>query len=209
MMIDDGMEKRDELIERVVGALAPLPAASAAATARVMAAVRARKGQAPSRIARALEWMREPTLSVASASFLAAAALVVGFVTRGALKALGDPSREMNSTAEMPVGGAASALQAVGRDIDAVRAVPVSLVFEGVGARAVSVVGDFNGWDPSASQMKRFGPGGPWTVTVTAKPGRYTYAFMVDGKLVLDPRAPRTRDLDYGGEASVLMVTAP
>jgi hypothetical protein len=30
---------------------------------------------------------------------------------------------------------------------------------------------------------------------------------MVDGKLVTDPRAPSTRDLDFGGDASVLMVT--
>jgi hypothetical protein len=209
MMIDDGLEKRDELIERVVGALSPLPSVDAAATARVMAVVRARQGEAPSRLARALEWMRRPTVSVASASFLAAAALVVGFVTRGALKALGDASRELNSTAEMPVADAAAPLQAVGRDVDAVRGVPVSLVFDGGGAQTVSVVGDFNGWDPAASQMKRFGPNGPWTVVVTARPGRHTYAFMVDGKLVLDPRAPRTRDLDYGGEASVLMVTAP
>ena len=40
-------------------------------------------------------------------------------------------------------------------------------------------------------------------------PGRHLYAFMVDGKLVVDPRAPRARDLDYGGDASVLMVNTP
>jgi hypothetical protein len=209
MRIDDGMEKQDELIERVVGALAPLPAANAAATARVMAAVRAQKGRAPSRLVLAFEWMRQPTLSVASASFLAAAALVVGFVTRGALKALGDSSRDMTSTAETPVAKGPAPVQAVARDPNAVSAVKVPLVFEGADARSVAVVGDFNGWDPSSSPMKRYGAGGPWTITVTARPGRHTYAFMVDGKLVLDPRAPRTRDLDYGGEASVLMVTAP
>jgi hypothetical protein len=58
--------------------------------------------------------------------------------------------------------------------------------------------------------MKRFGREGPWTATVLATPGRHLYAFMVDGAtLIPDPRAPRVRDLDYGGEASVLMVTAP
>jgi hypothetical protein len=57
--------------------------------------------------------------------------------------------------------------------------------------------------------MRRFGPDGPWTATVMAKPGRHVYAFLIDGvTIVADPRAPRARDMDYGGEASVLMVTA-
>ena len=74
----------------------------------------------------------------------------------------------------------------------------------------VVVVGDFNGWDESKSPMVRYGEDGPWTVTVLAKPGRHVYAFLVDGTtLVADPRAPRAKDLDFGGDASVLMVTTP
>ncbi|MBI1808851.1 MAG: glycoside hydrolase family 13, partial [Gemmatimonadetes bacterium] len=66
-----------------------------------------------------------------------------------------------------------------------------------------------NNWDATATPMQRFGGDGPWTATVLAKPGRHVYAFMVDGVLTADPRAPKARDVDYGGEASVLMVTKP
>ena len=76
-------------------------------------------------------------------------------------------------------------------------------------AERVSVVGDFNDWDGTASPLTRFGANGPWTATVKVMPGRHLYAFMVDGKLVVDPRAPHTRDLDFGGDASVLMVVSP
>ena len=86
---------------------------------------------------------------------------------------------------------------------------PVQITFDAAGARSVSIVGDFNDWDSGASPLTRFGSNGPWTVTVNVMPGRHLYAFMVDGKLVADPRAPRARDLDYGGDASVLMVNAP
>jgi AMP-activated protein kinase-like protein len=206
MMIDE----TDELIQRASRVLGAMPAANPAATARIVAAVRARRLHAPSRIERAMEWMRAPSLSVASAGLLAAAALVIGFVTRGALKALDSAAPEMTTTAEMPQPGGATAVQPAANVSSDVREVIVPLVFEARGAKSVAVVGDFNKWDETASPMKRFGADGPWTVAVRAKPGRHVYAFLVDGStLVADPRAPHARDLDYGREASVLMVTAP
>ena len=159
---------------------------------------------------RALEWMREPTLSAASAGFLAAAALVLGFVSRGALKVLDRGSSALTSTAEMPLPDRAVAGVPVSIDHNVLRAVAVPLVFEAAGATSVSIVGDFNDWDAKATPMTRYGADGPWTASVRATPGRHTYAFVVDGvKLVADPRAPRAKDLDYGGETSVLMVTTP
>ena len=84
------------------------------------------------------------------------------------------------------------------------------LVFDARNAKSVVVVGDFNGWDDTKTPMVRYGTDGPWTATVLAKPGRHVYAFLVDGTtLVADPRAPRAKDLDFGGDASVLMVTPP
>ena len=77
-------------------------------------------------------------------------------------------------------------------------------------AEGVAVVGDFNGWDPSAAPMQRFGVDGPWTASVLVRPGRHTYAFLVDGTtLVADPRAARAKSVDYGGDASVMMVRTP
>ena len=203
------IDETDELIQRAARALATLPASNAHATARIVAAVRARRQYAPSRISLVLQWIREPTLSVASAGFLAAATLVVGFVTRGAFTALDHSSAEMRTTAEMPLPAGTVALP-VADSRNESREVLVPLVFEARGAQSVVVVGDFNKWDETAAPMKRFGPDGPWTITVRAKPGRHVYAFLVDGStFVADPRAPRARDLDYGREASVLMVTAP
>ena len=58
--------------------------------------------------------------------------------------------------------------------------------------------------------MARVGDAGPWSATVFAKPGRHTYAFLVDGTtLVADPRAPRARSADFEGDASVMMVRTP
>jgi hypothetical protein len=58
--------------------------------------------------------------------------------------------------------------------------------------------------------MQRVGTSGFWSATLLAKPGRHTYAFLVDGvTLMADPRAPRARSPDFGGDASVLMVRTP
>jgi hypothetical protein len=197
------IDERDELIERVARSLRPLPAGDSRAAARIMAAVRDRRAPAPRRWMLALEWMSQPALSVASAGLLAAAALAIGFVTRGALSGL-------DGTSSRPASTAVSApLVATANEPRAVRPVPVQITFDAASAQRVSIVGDFNDWDSTASPLARFGSNGPWTVTVNVTPGRHLYAFMVDGKLVVDPRAPRARDLDYGGDASVLMVNTP
>jgi hypothetical protein len=190
------IDERDELIERVARALKPLPQGNMHARAQILAAVRTRRAQAPRRLTHVLEWMRQPTFSVASAGLLAAAALAIGFVTRGALSTLDEQvprSEAASPSASVPAITAANAPHEV-------RAVPVPITFDAAGAKSVSIVGDFNDWDSGASPLTRF---------VKVMPGRHLYAFMVDGKLVVDPRAPRTRDLDFGGEASVLMVNQP
>jgi len=201
-------DERDELIERASLALRPLPRVNAMATARIVAAVRARRAQRPSALRLVLDGLSGRSLSLASAGALAAAALVIGFVTRGAIGARDDaappPVAPATRGAEVPARPAADVAGVV-------RAVPVPIVFSAApNATRVSVVGDFNSWDAAAAPMRRVGKDGPWTATVLARPGRHVYAFLVDGAtLVADPRAPRAQDLDYGGAASVLMVVAP
>jgi hypothetical protein len=203
-MIDDRAE-RDELIERVARSLSPLPPNDSRAKAQILAAVRARRAQAPRPWTIVLDWMRQPTFSVASAGLLAAAALAIGFVTRGALATLDVSQAPLASSAPVTNVTAVPAanMPAV------VRAVPVPITFDAPGAKTVAIVGDFNDWDSTAEPLTRFGANGPWTATVKVMPGRHLYAFMVDGKLVVDPRAPHARDLDYGTDASVLMVNTP
>lgn len=201
-MIDETTEK-DELIERVARALKPLPPLDARATARILATVRTRAAHAPRPWVRAMEWMRQPTFSAATAGMLAAAALAIGFVTRGAIA----PAASVVAS-DTPRGIVAPIVPTA--NVPAVvTPIPVPITFDAANAKSVSIVGDFNDWNSSAAPLKRFGANGPWTTSINVMPGRHLYAFMVDGKLVVDPRAPSTRDLDYGGQASVLMVNTP
>jgi hypothetical protein len=74
-------------------------------------------------------------------------------------------------------------------------------------ANAVSLVGDFNDWDETATPMAARGADGIWSVTVPLAPGRYQYSFLVDGVTwVADPAAPRALEDDYGRPNSVVTV---
>jgi hypothetical protein len=80
----------------------------------------------------------------------------------------------------------------------------VRFVYVAPGATKVSVVGDFNQWNPTAIPLHRLGDG-TWIVDVPLTQGQYAYAFVVDGKIEVDPSAPRARS-DFG-ENSILMVS--
>ncbi len=74
-------------------------------------------------------------------------------------------------------------------------------------ATRISLVGDFNDWDATRTPMLRAGSEALWTVVVPLTPGRYHYAFLVDGsRWLADPSAPVARDDDYGAPSSVLTV---
>lgn len=196
------IDESDEMIEKAARVLSAMPPVKAGAVARVLMAVRASQARPMpfwSRIARRME---ETSVSAKAASLLVAASLLIGFVARGTV----DDVAPFGGAS----GGAELSLQPVANAAGDSRAVPVAMAFELANAKSVSVVGDFNGWDPSATPMQRVGKDGPWSATVLAKPGRHTYAYMVDGTtLVADPRAPRARSTDFGGDASVMMVRTP
>jgi 1,4-alpha-glucan branching enzyme len=48
-------------------------------------------------------------------------------------------------------------------------------------ATIVTLVGDFNQWDPKARPLKR-DAGGLWKVTIRLEPGTYPYKFVVNGE---------------------------
>ena len=73
-------------------------------------------------------------------------------------------------------------------------------------AGQVSIVGDFNHWNPTTLPMRRSADGRTWEVEVRLPVGRYSYAFLIDGSLALDPAAPRGSGDDFGEPNSVLMV---
>jgi len=65
---------------------------------------------------------------------------------------------------------------------------PINFVCAAPGAQHVTLVGDFNDWDPSAYPMK-LQPDGNWLIQISLHHGHHHYQFLVDGKPVLDPRA--------------------
>lgn len=84
---------------------------------------------------------------------------------------------------------------------------PVQFMLVAPNASRVSLVGDFNDWQASATPMAGTVADGLWTVTVPLAPGRYRYAFLVDGATwVPDPDAPRAIDDDFGRPNSVLTI---
>jgi hypothetical protein len=77
-------------------------------------------------------------------------------------------------------------------------------VFIAPGASSVTVVGDFNDWSVSATPLER--AGGVWSVAVPLGPGRYRYAFVVNGAIwQRDPEAPAADD-EFGRANSVVTV---
>lgn len=83
-------------------------------------------------------------------------------------------------------------------------AAPIAVEFDyldGVADR-VAVVGDWNGWAAEAQTMRREGLD-RWRLETSLEPGRYEYAFLVDGRTLPDPRNPRIRP---AGDRSVLLL---
>ena len=73
-------------------------------------------------------------------------------------------------------------------------------------AKAVSLVGDFNHWDPAANPMKQM-PDHSWLLTLELKHGHHRYAFLVDGKLTLDRLAQGVARNDKGERVSLVPVS--
>ena len=75
-------------------------------------------------------------------------------------------------------------------------------------ATAVSLVGDFNDWDASRTPMRLSrADGAVWTAIVPLAPGRYRYAFLVNGsRWLADPAAPAARDEEFGAPSSVVTI---
>jgi 1,4-alpha-glucan branching enzyme len=78
---------------------------------------------------------------------------------------------------------------------------PVRFVLRAEEASHVEIAGDFNGWVP-APLVRR--PDGFFEAVVPLPPGRYEYAFCVDGAWGPDPAAHRYVEDGFGGKNSVI-----
>jgi 1,4-alpha-glucan branching enzyme len=73
-------------------------------------------------------------------------------------------------------------------------------------AKSVSLVGDFNAWNPASNPLSR-GPDGVWTLRIELRHGHHRYAFLVDGNLLLDPKAMGVARDDQNRRVSLIAVS--
>ncbi|HEX2999779.1 MAG TPA: isoamylase early set domain-containing protein [Armatimonadota bacterium] len=72
-------------------------------------------------------------------------------------------------------------------------------------ARSVSLVGDFNNWDPEAWPLKR-DEAGTWKTTRVLPTGKYQYLFYVDGHWTADPQCDQRTTNPFGSQNCVRIV---
>jgi predicted carbohydrate-binding protein with CBM48 len=83
----------------------------------------------------------------------------------------------------------------------------VTFAFRAPGATRVCLVGDFNGWDPDATPLRRAATGEVWTVDLPLPRGLHAYAFIVDGAdWSVDPSAPLAPETTFGRRNALLVV---
>jgi hypothetical protein len=199
--------EHDPVLDRAISELRMLPPLDREAVSRIVAAAAAaRVSPADDDDLMATRTIRRPTRWTWTIG-IAAAAAVAGFVVRGAWTS----SRETTSPAPAPALASSPTSLRPAADIDAdSRPVPKQFVLQNNVAKRVSLVGDFNNWNPGAAPLTRDPASGIWTTVVPIAPGRHVYGFMIDDSvLVLDPRAPKTKDPSLGVEGSVIIVGKP
>jgi hypothetical protein len=200
-------DETDEIIARVAAALRPLPEIDPSSKARVLVAVAAERERAREARRRAPRVWRLAATGGLAAAAVVAVALWLG-ARRGSLS-----TNAASLAAAIDVGalsGGASDARLAGRTGDDVALQEVELVFRAPAAHSVSVVGDFNGWNAHAGAMMRDSASGLWSGTITVRPGRHVYAFVVDDSVwARDPRTPEAEDADFGRPGSVMLVGHP
>ncbi len=209
----------DALLRQVKQVLEPMPEIDRRAIAQIMAKVAERERAPRTKLAlwweRAREWWQLDVPPMARASGLVTAALLIGFVARGALPGgAGNPAVPTVATAPAGTNEPTSAAPSTARIAtveatdEAIRRVPMQFVLDArevPQANSVALVGDFNDWDVNAAPLTH--DGSAWSVTLPVLPGRHVYAFVVNGeRWIADPRAAKAPDADFGRPGSVIIV---
>jgi predicted carbohydrate-binding protein with CBM48 len=191
-MHDDA--QHDELIARIADELRTPVALDPGFDARVMAEVRR---ATPAVWRRALRWWTEPRpLRVSPLAGLACAAGVAALLVVELVL--------LRPTPPSPIHEAAAASVVIPAEPGTEM---VQFVLVAPQASTVSVVGDFNDWDPSRTPLRAEAAAGVWSVNVPLRSGQHQYAFVVNGKEWRpDPAAPRAVTDDFGSPNSVIVV---
>lgn len=183
------MTDHDEVLEQAIGELKTPVRLSPDFTARVMASIAADETPDVAPIRR--WWQRRWTIEVSPLRALAAAAVL-------AAVAVGLTRRSTAVRSESVAATPALLAADHGRTMQFLLVAPE--------AQSVAVVGDFNDWSATATPLVRGSEKGLWWVTVPLAPGRYRYAFVVDGTVWQpDPQTNVVED-EFGRPNSVVTI---
>jgi hypothetical protein len=224
----DSAAKSDAFARRIASFLQDPVQLDSDFEARVMAAVEEEQGGRPSeraeagraQDARQLDtrrntsrnwWLREHRMTF---SPLAVTALAIGFAAIGslttAIATLGIHARGSDTlppqrvTATSAEHRSATPERTAGPALSGDTVYIMRFAIAAGAAHSVSVVGDFNGWAKHATPLSPVGRHGVWVAEVPLPPGRYEYAFIVDGKQwIPDPLAIQRAD-DFDTHSSVV-----
>ena len=187
--MSDDMPTLDTRVDRAIHAMREPTSIRSETSAQV--AARAVLANAPS--ARARTW-----------SLRAAAAITIVATGTAALtsaRLIARPGEVASLTAIE-----SSAQGATFTTVSATSARPIVFELDAPTARSVQVLGDFNQWSRRTTSMQR-GADGRWRMTTLLPPGRYVYAFLVDGRTFRrDPQRDAIEDRDFGVTGSELVV---
>lgn len=197
-MRDGQRDPENEMFDALVARLKVLPVSDPHARAAILARVRGRR-QSPLRATAIGAWQQwAPQLAMAAGIV---ALVGVGY---GARVVSAPTSADTVASIETPT----IPVVQVSNELASTLPVPTTFILKAPEANRVSLVGDFNGWDPAVTVLGDPSKGGVWEVTVPLTPGRHTYAFLVnDSVWTVDPRMPQERDPDFGNLSSVILVT--
>lgn len=184
----------DDFLERVVRPLRQPETLAPDFDARVMAAIRTETAAVFPifvRQGRTRGWWHRPRAFEATPlAMLAIAAGFAGLVVLGTLAGASRGSPAPAVAATVPT--------------DTVHV--VRFVFRAPEARAVTLVGDFNGWSTESTPLAPTGHGGIWSVSLRLDEGEHEYAFIVDGqRWAADPAAPTVAG-EFDTPSSILAV---
>lgn len=83
---------------------------------------------------------------------------------------------------------------------------PINFYCDAPDAHSVTLIGDFNSWDPASHPMQRR-PDGWWFLQLPLAHGYHQYLFIVDGTPTLDPHATGTGGNERYAKASLIAVS--
>ena len=86
-----------------------------------------------------------------------------------------------------------------------VSAKKVSFELPATEAQQVYLTGDFNNWEKETLPMQK-DKSGRWKKTLTLKPGKYEYRFLIDGKWENDPACTCCVPNEFGTRNCVRVV---